>query len=324
MTASFNAVQKKAVIAHRGASGYLPEHTLAAKAMAHAQGADFLEQDLVMTQDGHLVVLHDLFLDEVSNVAQRFAGAAREDGKYYAIDFTLAQLRDLTVNERVGADGLARLPNRFTPHQSRFSLNTFAEEIELLQGLNRSTRRVVGLYPEIKSPAWHHDHGVDLARAMLSTLQAYGYTQRDSGVVIQSFDATELQRVKHQLMPEIGLDLPLTQLLSSADQAHGSLAEIATYADYIGVSLPMLFDASHRTTRTVANPPQANPPQANDLVKEAHALGLSVHAYTVRADQLPPPFVAIDALHAFIFNEAKVDGVFTDFPDLTVRFLNQQ
>ena len=84
---------EKIVIAHRGASGYLPEHTLPAKAMAYAQGADYLEQDLVMTKDDHLVVLHDHYLDRVTDVADRFPDRARKDGRYYAIDFTLDEIR---------------------------------------------------------------------------------------------------------------------------------------------------------------------------------------------------------------------------------------
>ena len=90
---------KKIVIAHRGASGYLPEHTLPAKAMAYAQGADYLEQDLVMTKDDHLVVLHDHYLDRVTDVADRFPDRARKDGRYYAIDFTLDEIKSLKFTE---------------------------------------------------------------------------------------------------------------------------------------------------------------------------------------------------------------------------------
>jgi glycerophosphoryl diester phosphodiesterase len=93
------AVAQPLVIAHRGASGHLPEHTLAAKVLAYAHGADYIEQDVVMTRDGALVVLHDLTLDRVTDVAQQFPGRARADGRYYVIDFTLAELRSLQVSE---------------------------------------------------------------------------------------------------------------------------------------------------------------------------------------------------------------------------------
>ena len=106
-------------IAHRGASGYLPEHSLAAKALAHGMGADYLEQDVVVSRDDHCVVLHDIHLDRVSDVAQRFPGRGREDGRYYARDFTLAELRTLSLRERVGDDGApvfsGRYPSGATP-----------------------------------------------------------------------------------------------------------------------------------------------------------------------------------------------------------------
>lgn len=199
------------------------------------------------------------------------------------------------------------------PPKSHFTANTFAQEIELLQGLNRSTGGTVGLYPEIKSPAFHHARGLDLASAMLDALKAYGYVGRDSGAIVQSFDAAELQRVKHELMPQRGLDLPLTQLLSGVECSHLSLAEIATYADNIGVALNMLFGTNGQTASI----------EPTDLVKQAHAHGLGVHVYTLRADQLPSPFIDFDELHQFVFERVGVDGVFSDFPDRSVRFLKR-
>ena len=171
----------------------------------------------------------------------------------------------------------------------------------------------MGLYPEIKSPAFHHDHGLDLASAVLDALKAYGYLGRDSGAIVQSFDATELQRVKHELMPERGLDLPLTQLLSGAEPFHLGLAEIATYADNIGVALDMLMGTNGQTASV----------EPTDVVKQAHAHGLAVHVYTLRADQLPTSFTDLDDLHRFVFERVGADGVFSDFPDRSVRFLNR-
>ena len=124
---------EKIVIAHRGASGYLPEHTLPAKAMAYAQGADYLEQDLVMTKDDHLVVLHDHYLDRVTDVADRFPDRARKDGRYYAIDFTLDEIKSLKFTEGFDIENGKKVqtyPGRFPMGKSDFRVHTFEEEIE--------------------------------------------------------------------------------------------------------------------------------------------------------------------------------------------------
>lgn len=128
---------EKIVIAHRGASGYLPEHTLPAKAMAYAQGADYLEQDLVMTKDDHLVVLHDHYLDRVTDVADRFPDRARKDGRYYAIDFTLDEIKSLKFTEGFDIENGKKVqtyPGRFPMGKSDFRVHTFEEEIEFVQG----------------------------------------------------------------------------------------------------------------------------------------------------------------------------------------------
>ncbi|EIS17042.1 glycerophosphodiester phosphodiesterase, partial [Yersinia pestis] len=138
----------KVVIAHRGASGYLPEHSLPAKAMAYAQGADYLEQDLVMTKDNELVVLHDHYLDRVTDVAERFPDRARKDGRYYAIDFTLPEIKSLKFTEGFDIDKNGKkvqsYPNRFPMGKSDFRVHTFQEEIEFIQGLNHSTGKNTG------------------------------------------------------------------------------------------------------------------------------------------------------------------------------------
>ena len=141
------------VIAHRGACGYLPEHTLEAKAYAHALGADFVEQDIVATRDDELIVMHDIHLDRVTNVAERFPGRMRDDGRFYARDFDLHEIQSLNATERRRADGqTAVFPQRFPTTIGRFRVPTLREEIKFIQGLNRSTGRDVGIYPEIKRP----------------------------------------------------------------------------------------------------------------------------------------------------------------------------
>src|SRR4051812_7315360 len=148
---TFASDARPLVIAHRGASGYLPEHTLAAKAYAHALGADFLEQDIVLTKDNVPIVLHDIWLDTVTDVAARFPERKRTDGRYYAIDFTLAEVKQLRVTERVDPKkGVPVFGKRFPAGKSSFQISSLEEELQLIQGLNRSTGRAVGIYPELK------------------------------------------------------------------------------------------------------------------------------------------------------------------------------
>lgn len=190
---------EKIVIAHRGASGYLPEHTLPAKAMAYAQGADYLEQDLVMTKDNELVVLHDHYLDRVTDVAERFPDRARKDGRYYAIDFTLPEIKSLKFTEGFDIkDGkkVQSYPGRFPMGKSDFRVHTFQEEIEFIQGLNHSTGKNIGIYPEIKAPWFHRQEGKDISSKVLDVLKEYGYTGKADKVYLQCFDANELKELK--------------------------------------------------------------------------------------------------------------------------------
>jgi glycerophosphoryl diester phosphodiesterase len=198
------------VIAHRGASGYLPEHTLAAKALAHGLGADYLEQDVVATRDGKLIVLHDLHLDDVSDVAQRFPGRQRSDGRHYVIDFDLAELQTLRVAERRAPGAVAaKYPMRFPSDAALFRITTLTDELRLIQGMNQSMARVVGIYPEIKEPEWHRTHGIDLAALLLAELAGFDYWRAADPVFVQCFDAAELVRVKKDL----GSELKLVQLV---------------------------------------------------------------------------------------------------------------
>ena len=163
----------KLVIAHRGASGYLPEHTLPAVAMAHALGADYIEQDVVLSKDNVPMVLHDIHLDTVTDVARRFPDRKREDGRYYVIDFTLAELKQLNASERFDPKtGLAVFPTRFPVGKGSFQIPTLEEELQLIQGLNTSTGREAGVYPEVKEPAWHRTQGRDLSPILLESLHA--------------------------------------------------------------------------------------------------------------------------------------------------------
>lgn len=290
---------KPVVIAHRGASGYLPEHTLPAKALAHGMGADFLEQDVVATSDGQLIVFHDLHLDQMTDVGQRFAGRARPDGRHYCIDFTLAEIQSLHMGERRRSVGSGpRFPARFPVDSSLFRIPTLEEELQFIQGLNQSTGRHAGVYTEIKDPEWHDQHGFGLGDRLIETLRAFGYQSATDKFFVQCFSTTELQRVRERF----GSDLPLIQLLDKgAVLTRESLGAMAGYAQGIGPAIAMAW-----------------PDQG--LVAMAQELGLVVHPYTFRADELPAGFESFTALLEAFVGVLGVDGLFTDFPDLAVQY----
>lgn len=299
------------VIAHRGASGYLPEHTLVAKALAHGQGADYLEQDVIATRDGALLVFHDLTLDAMTDVAQRFPGRARQDGHFYCIDFTLAEVRTLRVRERRAADGTLRFAGRFPHAGGEFPIPTLEEEIRFIQGLNRSTGRTAGLYPEIKNPRWHREQGRDIGPLVLRVLQDFGYATARDPVFLQCFDADELQRLRR----DFGCALRMIQLLEGASSGGhvstpGELSAIARYADGIGPSLSLICPAW-----------RDGGPTSSTLVADAHAAGLLVHPYTLRQDELPAGCRDVESLLETLLVRLRIDGLFTDFPDIVAAFI---
>lgn len=306
------------VIAHRGASGYLPEHTLEGAAMAHAMGADYIEQDVVLTRDGVLIVLHDLYLDAVTDVAERFPGRAREDGRHYAIDFTLEEIRGLRLHERSFAAGAPAFPGRFPVESAIFRVPTLEEEIALIRGLNRSTGRDVGLYIEPKAPAWHRDQGKDLMAAVLALLADHGLSDARDKVLLQSFDLEELLRARNELRT----GLRLVQLIGENDwlesptdfdflRTEAGLREIAGFAQGIGPWLPQVLEINENGVVDIS-----------DLTALAQRLGLFVHAYTLRADQLPPAIGMREAVRLLV-EEARLDGVFTDHPDQVIQQLRE-
>lgn len=309
----------KVVIAHRGASGYLPEHTLAAKAVAHAQGADYLEQDVVLSKDGVPFVLHDIHIDTVTDVAHRFPGRQRADGRYYAIDFTAAEMKQLQASERFDPrTGKAVFAGRFPVGQSSFQVPTLEEELQLVQGLNKSTGRTAGVYPEIKEPVWHRKQGQDISRIVLDVLARHGYKTKADKVYVQCFDFEEVRRIRG----ELGYQGRLVQLIADSPQPESAtdhvwlqtragLAEVAKVADGIGPSLAMI----------VRGRDGGGALQVTGLVKDAHAAGLAVHPYTVRADALPAWASSYDELLRALVVEAGVDGFFTDQPDKGVAFV---
>ena len=308
------------VIAHRGACGYLPEHTFAAKAYAHALGADCLEQDVVLTRDDVPIVFHDLVLEEVTDVAARFPGRARTDGHFYAIDFSYTELTTLAVHDRLESDGAATWPHRFG-ERLPFRIHSLAEELTLLRGLNRATGRRVGVYTEVKSPAWHRAEGKDLAPRVLGVLADFGYRTALDDCWLQCFDAEELSRIRF----ELGSALKLVQLIGENSwreaatdydrlRTPAGLSAVARYAQGIGPWIPQV----------VSWPAPGAMPAATTLVADAHAAGLAVHAYTFRLDQLPEHSGDAAGAHRALFELAGVDGLFSDFPDVTLSLLGRR
>jgi glycerophosphoryl diester phosphodiesterase len=317
------AGEKKIVIAHRGASGYLPEHSMSAKAVAYAMGADYIEQDVVMTKDDRLVVLHDHFLDQVTNVAEVYPDRARDNGRYYAIDFTLEEIRSLNMTERFKVkDGRqsAVFPDRFPLWKSSFRVHTFAEEIELIQGMNASAGQNVGIYPEIKSPAFHRQEGKDISRVVLKVLKKYGYADKEDRIYLQCFDAIELERISKELLPEYGMKLKLTQLIpapnwksSDGDGSWmfkpGAMERIARYAAGVGPDLSMIVNPKSTRGHLIIT----------DVVKDAHAAGLVIHPYTFRVENVPAYAASFKEMLDIFFDQAGIDGAFTDFPDRMIN-----
>ncbi len=326
------------IIAHRGACGYLPEHTLEAKALAFGLGADFLEQDVVLTRDHVPIVLHDIVLDTVTDVADRFPIRHRADGRYYAIDFTWQEISTLTVHERCRPGTKEPVySQRFPRIAGSFRVPRLEDEWLMIHGLNQSSGRDVGIYPEIKGPDWHRKQGADISNIVLTLLNQL---ERDGlgfkHVFLQCFDPHELLRI-HQ---EIGCERPLVQLIGEnswheADcdyeilKSPAGMREIADYAQAIGAWIPQLIEppaANCQGSGTVLPSPvlpsSVLPGSAfpSPLVRFAHAAGLEIHAYTVRADDLPPFAPDLDSLHAFLLDDCGVTGIFTDFPDLTRAF----
>lgn len=278
------------VIAHRGASGHLPEHTLEAYALAIAQGADVVEPDLVFTKDGVLVARHDRYLSTTTDVADKpeFARRKRPNNDpadaenltrvdWWVEDFTLAEIKTLRARQP--------FPGRSKEHDDKFGIPTFAEMLALVAAKAKEAGRPVGVYPETKHPAFFASIGHDFQAPLLKALEGF-----DAGpVFIQSFEPEILQRLKGKTTAR------LVQLVFEKTPGAGSnisLAEIAPYADGVGPTKAIIFnDAS--------------------FIGEAHALGLVVHPWTFRLDAAPPDGAAAELKPAFSLG---VDGLFTDFP----------
>lgn len=307
---------KPLIIAHRGASAYLPEHTLAATVYAHASGADYLEQDVVLSKDDVPVVIHDIHLDSISDVALKFPERKRLDGHYYAIDFFFKELKSLNLTERFCPKKQSPIfPKRFDTNLAfmyEFKILSLEEELFLIQELNKTTGKSVGIYPELKNPAFHEQEGKDLTKIVLKLLAKFGYKNYNDKVFLQCFDGRYLQYAKYKL----GSTMKMVQLIEDdGSQDHmltkEGLQHIKTYADVIGPSITDLFEEKESKTHL------------KRFVSFAKVYGLRLHPYTVRHDALMKPCKSLEELLEKLFFDALVDGVFTDVSDKTLAFLQK-
>lgn len=294
------------VIAHRGASGHRPEHTLAAYALAVEMGADYIEPDLVSTKDGVLVARHENEIGTTTDVAQRFPDRRKTkviDGDtisgWFTEDFTLAELRTVRAKER--------LAFRSHAYDGQFMVPTFAEVLAFADSAGRRRGRVVGVYPEIKHPTYFARIGLPLEAPLLRALRTAGRDRRDAAVFIQSFEAAPLRVLRTQTR------VRLVMLVSSRAQVlPESLTVMATYADAVGANSRLLVGADSAARPTT-------------VVRDAHAAGLLVHVWTLRSE---PVFLAAryggDPLaEVREMQRLGVDGIFGDFPDVVVRGLGR-
>ena len=309
------------VVAHRGASGYRPEHTLAAYRLAIEMGADYVEPDLVPTRDGVLVARHESELSGTTDVSLHPAFASRftakvVDGRlvrgWFTEDFTLDELKSLRTKER-----MPRVRARSKKYDGLFDIPTFDEVLDLVGRQSRLRGEVVGVCPEIKQPSYFESIGLPSEAPLVASLERHQLNRPNARVLVQSFESGSLRRLRALLR------VPIVQLVGANGPPFDvvtatGLAEIATYADALGAAKDMVLPRGH--TGWLSGP--------SDLVDSAHAAGLDVLVWTLRDENR---FMAADfrsglgpkrkghaaAEYAALF-DAGVDGVFTDHTDTAV------
>lgn len=289
------------IIAHRGASGYAVEHSEAAVVLAHAQHADWIEQDVVLSKDSVFLVSHDTTMETTTNVEEVFPERARSDGHWYFADFSWSELQSRCLHERTrkGSAADRSFPNRF-PGSCGQRLMRLEDELLLIRGLDQTLGRTTGLYIELKAPAFHHtEFGKHMGESLLELLSQHGIEDASHHCILQCFEANELKFLERN-----GCRLPLVQLLGS-ELRLDDVEKIAEYADGIGPSLDALMARNDSGW------------ESSGLVEKARSAGLFVHPYTVRREILPPWATSFQHLHEVLARELDVDAFFTDFPDLS-------
>lgn len=334
------------VIGHRGASGYLPEHTLAAYKLAIEQGADFVEPDLVATKDGVLVARHEPNLIDTTNVKEiaRFADRRKtitvdglEQEGFFSNDFTLAEIKELRARQS--------RPYRDQSQNDQYEIPTLQEIIDLVKQTEVSTGRKVGIYPETKHPTYFDQLGLSLEEPLIETLVQNDFTDPDR-VFIQSFEVKNLKDELTSLMAARQIKLPLIQLYDEFQlQPYDFVVsgDPRTYADLITADSLTNFVATYASgigpwKRSFVRTEAVDPPVDSNqdgvaevterltgeilpVIENAHAAGLQVHPYTFRNEE---QFLTVDYQGDPIaeykqFYELGVDGVFSDFPDTALK-----
>ena len=329
------AVPHPIVIAHRGASGYAPEHTLVSYFTAIEQGADYVEPDLVMTRDGVLVARHENEIGGTTDVAGRREFVDRRTTKlvdgasitgWFTEDFTLEELKTLRARERI-----PELRPANTRLDGRLQIPTFEEILALVRGVEEQRRvrarqlglpapEPIGVYPETKHPSYFAGIGLAMEERLVEMLERYDYRGRQGRAFLQSFETGNL-RVLSRLT-----QLPLVQLIEADGAPYDfvksgdprkyadllrpeALEEIAGYASCIGPAKGWVIprDRVGKLTRPTS------------LVADCHAAGLRVHPWTFRAEKefLPAGLNLEGELQEFL--TAGIDGFFTDQADIGVR-----
>jgi glycerophosphoryl diester phosphodiesterase len=347
--------QQPLVVGHRGASGYLPEETLEAYALAIEQGADVVEPDLISTKDGVLIARHDPNLAYSTDVASHPEFAARKktmavDGEvqegWFASDFTLAEIKTL--------GGLITDAERPQGNNGKFKLITFQELIDLVKAKSKEKGRTIAVYPETKNPSFHRDLGLPLEDKLIAMLDAAGWNAKDAPVFVQSFEPGSLKYLKSkglktrliQLIDADDVDLKTGKLTFAAPYDRpfdwfkagdtrlfsdmvtpAGLAEIKSYADGIGPWKPYIVpvkgvlnaDGSLKDQNGdgKVNWADANTQAPTSLIADAHKAGLFVHAYTFRNEKRRLAFdYGGDPQKEYLqFYRLGLDGLFSDFPD---------
>lgn len=301
------------VVAHRGASGYLPEHTLEAYELAIALGADVIEPDLVLTADGELLARHEPMLSDTTDVAEHPEFADRKttktiDGQavtdWFADDFTLAELRTLRAEER-----LPELRPQSAARDGEFGLVTYDEVLDYVGGL----RGEVVTYPEMKHPAYYKEQGLSIEDALADLLEERGLDEEDSPVWVQSFEYPSLVEIDERIDNPVGLNIGGSGEITDAD--------LDLYA-------ATLDTVSLDKERVVPRDGDGYLLEPTDVVDRAHERGLEVHVWTFRSENafLPADFREGDEDAEWgdhraeyeLFIDLGVDGVFSDHPDKAV------